>query len=48
MIKFNRLSWDGGHRGPYIPYNPYNHNLDIWIIIFPYIGNHQSIGYNQI
>ena len=35
-----------GHRGPYSPYKPFNHNLHIGIIIFPHIDNPQSTGYN--
>ena len=35
---------DRGHRDPYSPYTPCNHNLYIGIVIFPHI---QSTGYNQ-
>ena len=39
-IKFIGLFEDRGHRGPYSPYKPFNHNLYIGIIIFPHIDNH--------
>ena len=39
VIKFNSLSGDSGHRGPYSPYKPCNHSLYIGIIIFPHIDN---------
>ena len=45
-IKFIGLFEDRGHRGPYSPYKPFNHNLYIEIIIFPHIDNPQSTGYN--
>ena len=45
-IKFIGLFEDRGHRGPYSPYKPFNHNLYIGIIIFPHIDNPQSTGYN--
>ena len=45
-IKFIGLFVDRGHRGPYSPYKPCNHNLYIGIIIFPHIDNPQSTGYN--
>ena len=45
-IKFIGLFEDRGHRGPYGPYKPCNHNLYIGIIIFPHIDNPQSTGYN--
>ena len=45
-IKFISLFEDRGHRGPYSPYKPCNHNLHIGIIIFPHIDNPQSTGYN--
>ena len=45
-IKFIGLFEDRGHRGPYIPYKLFNHNLYIGIIIFPHIDNPQSTGYN--
>ena len=45
-IKFIDLFEDRGHRGPYSPYKPCNHNLYIGIIIFPHIDNPQSTGYN--
>ena len=38
-IKFIGLFGDRGHRGPYSPYKPCNHNLYIGIIIFPHIDN---------
>ena len=37
---------DCGQRGPYSPYKPCDHNLNIGISIFPQIDNTQSIGYN--
>ena len=43
---FIGLFEDRGHRGPYSPYKPFNHNLYIGIIIFPHIDNPQSTGYN--
>ena len=43
-IKFIGLFEDRGHRGPYSPYEPFNHNLYIGIIIFPHIDNPQSTG----
>ena len=46
-IKFIGLFENRGHRGPYSPYKPFNHNLYIGIIIFPHIDNPQSTGYNQ-
>ena len=36
-IKFIGLFENRGHRGPYSPYKPFNHNLYIGIIIFPHI-----------
>ena len=45
-IKFIGIFEDRGHRGPYSPYKPLNHNLYIGIIIFPHIDNSQSTGYN--
>ena len=45
-IKFIGLFEDRGHRGPYSPYEPFNHNLYIGIIIFPHIDNPQYTGYN--
>ena len=45
-IKFIGLFANRGHRGPYSPYKPCNHNLYIGIIIFPHIDNPQSTGYN--
>ena len=45
-IKFIGLFEDRGHRGPYSPYKPFNHNLYMGIIIFPHIDNPQSTGYN--
>ena len=45
-IKFIGLFEDRGHRGPYSPYKPFNHNLYIGIIIFLHIDNPQSTGYN--
>ena len=45
-IKFIGLFEDRGHRGPYSPYKPFDHNLYIGIIIFPHIDNPQSTGYN--
>ena len=45
-INFIGLFGDWGHRGPYSPYKPCNHNLYIGIIIFPHIDNPQSTGYN--
>ena len=45
-IKFIGLFKSRGHRGPYSPYKPCNHNLYIGIIIFPHIDNPQSTGYN--
>ena len=41
VIKFNGLFGYSGHRGPYSPYKPCNHNLYIGIIIFPHIDNTQ-------
>ena len=35
-----------GHRGPYSPYKPFNHNLYIGIIIFPHIDNPQYTAYD--
>ena len=46
-IKFISLFGDRGHRGPYSPYKPCNHNLYIGMIIFPHIDNPQSTGYNS-
>ena len=46
-IKFIGLLGDRGHRGPYSPYKPCNHNLYIGMIIFSYIDNTQSTGYDQ-
>ena len=46
-IKFIGLFGDRGHRSPYSPYKPLNHNLYIGIIIFPHIDNPQSTGCNQ-
>ena len=46
-IKFTGLFGDRGHRGPYSPYKPCNHNLYIGIIIFPHIDNPQSTGCNK-
>ena len=46
-IKSIGLFEDRGHRGPYSPYKPFNHNLYIGIIIFPHKNNPQSTGYNQ-
>ena len=45
-IKFIGLFEDRGHRGPYSPYKPCNHNLYTGIIIFPHIYNPQYTGYN--
>ena len=45
-IKFIGLFEDKGHRGPYSPYKPCNHNLYQGMIIFPHIDNPQSTGYN--
>ena len=45
-IKFICLFENRGHRGPYSPYKPFNHNLYIGIIIFPHIDNPQATGYN--
>ena len=45
-IKFIGLFEDRGHRGPYSPYKPFDHNLYIGIIIFPRIDNPQSTGYD--
>ena len=45
-IKFIDLFGDRGHRGPYSPYKPCNHNPYIGIIIFPHTDNPQSTGYN--
>ena len=45
-IKFIGLFEDRGHRAPYSPYKPFNHNLYIGIIIFPHIDNPQSTGYD--
>ena len=44
-IKFIGLFGDRGHRGPYSPFKPCNHNLYIGLIIFPHIDNPQSTGY---
>ena len=44
-IKFIGLFENRGHRGPYSPYKPFNHNLNIGIIIFPHIDNPQYTGY---
>ena len=43
-IKFIGLFENRGHRGPYSPYKPFNHNLYIGIIIFPHIDNPQYTG----
>ena len=48
VIKFNGLSGDSGHRGPYSLYKPCNHSLYIGIIIFPHIDNPQSTGHNLL
>ena len=45
-IKFIGLFENRGHRGPYSSYKPFNHNLYIGIIIFPYIDNPQYTGYD--
>ena len=45
-IKFIGLFEERGHRGPYSPYKPCNHNLYIGIIIFPHIDNPQYAGYD--
>ena len=45
-IKFIGLFENRGHRGPYSPYKPFNHNLYIGIIIFPHIDNPQYTGYD--
>ena len=45
-IKFIGLFENKGHRGPYSPYKPFNHNLYIGIIIFPHIDNPQYTGYD--
>ena len=45
-IKFIGLFEDRGHRDPYSPYKPFNHNVYIGMIIFPHIDNPQSTGYN--
>ena len=45
-IKFIGLFESRGHRGPYSPYKPFNHNLYIGIIIFPHIDNPQYTGYD--
>ena len=46
-IKFIGLFENRGHRGPYSPYKPFNHNLYIGIIIFPHIDNPQYTGYYE-
>ena len=45
-IKFIGLFENRGHRGPYSPYKPFNHNLYIGIIIFPHIDNPQYTGHD--
>ena len=45
-IKFIGLFENRGHRGPYSPYKPFNHNLYIGIIIFPHTDNPQYTGYD--
>ena len=45
-IKFIGLFENRGHPGPYSPYKPFNHNLNIGIIIFPHIDNPQYTGYD--
>ena len=45
-IKFIGLFENRRHRGPYSPYNPFNHNLYIGIIIFHHIDNPQYPGYD--
>ena len=45
-IKFIGIFENRGHRGPYSPYKPFNHNLYIGIIIFPHIDNPQHTGYD--
>ena len=45
-IKFIGLFENRGHRGPYSPYKPFNHNLYIGIIIFPHIDNPQYTSYD--
>ena len=45
-INFIGLFENRGHRGPYSPYKPFNHNLHIGIIIFPHIDNPQYTGYD--
>ena len=45
-IKFIGLFENRGHRGPYSPYKPFNHNLYIGIIIFPHISNHWGAQHN--
>ena len=45
-IMFIGLLGDSGHRGPYSPYKPCNHNLYIGIIVFLHIDNPQSTGYD--
>ena len=45
-IKFIGLFENRGHRGPYSPYKPFNHDLYIGIIIFPHIDNPQYTGYD--
>ena len=45
-IKLIGLFGDRGHRVPYSPYKLCDNNLYIGLIIFPYIDNPQSTGYN--
>ena len=45
VIHFNGLFGDSGHRGPWSPYKPCNHNLYIGIVIFPHIDNTQYTGH---
>ena len=45
-IKFIGLFENRGHRGPYSPYKPFNHNLYIGMIIFPHIDNPHYTGYD--
>ena len=46
--KFIGLFGDRGHRGPYSPYKPLNHNLYIGIIIFPQIWKYENDPLNMV
>ena len=48
VIKFNGLSGDSGHRGPYSPYKLCNHSLYIGIMIFPHMVRFVEYVYYQM